>query len=204
MSTHPPALILALAAALTSPGLASAQEPVRSFDLLNTRLKAGDTVWVTDAQGRETKGTVHRVTPDALILDGGRSRTFGAGDVASVREPGNPPIGRATFWGTLAGAGAGLALAVGNRGTFASYCAPDDPPGCVPQPGAKPPVDWWSVPIMAGIGAGIGAVVGALMPGRPRVVYVAPGGPGGGPGPRWSVAPVLSPRANGVSVSFAF
>jgi len=204
MRPHHRSLILALAVALTAPGRASAQEPVRSFDQLNTRLKAGDTVWVTDAHGREIKGTVLSVTPDALVLDGGRSRTFGAGDVVSIREPGDPPVGRATFWGTLAGAGAGLALAVANRGRFAGYCAPDDPPGCFPQPGTKPPVDWWSVPIMAGVGAGIGAIVGALMPGRPGVVYVAPRGRGGSPGPRWSVAPVLSPRVNGVSVSFAF
>ena len=38
------------------PALSAAQEPVKSFDQLNTRLKVGDTVWVTDAEGRESKG----------------------------------------------------------------------------------------------------------------------------------------------------
>jgi hypothetical protein len=31
--------------------LAAAQAPVTSFTRLNSRLKAGDTVWVTDAPG---------------------------------------------------------------------------------------------------------------------------------------------------------
>ena len=45
------------------PALAAAQEPVKSFDQLNTRLKPGDTVWVTDAQGRESKGRSRRSPP---------------------------------------------------------------------------------------------------------------------------------------------
>ena len=48
------AAIVVLAAALCFGAVpAAAQEPVTSFDLLHTRLEVGDTVWVTDAQGRE-------------------------------------------------------------------------------------------------------------------------------------------------------
>ena len=54
-----PAVSLAFVAAIltVAPGT-SAQEPVRDFSQLNTRLKPGDTVWVTDAQGREIKGKI--------------------------------------------------------------------------------------------------------------------------------------------------
>ena len=41
----------------------AAQEPVRDFTQLNTRLVPGDTVWVTDAQGREVKGGLARSAP---------------------------------------------------------------------------------------------------------------------------------------------
>lgn len=49
---------LPLAAVLIGlrPALAVAQEPVKAFDQLSTRLVVGDTIFVTDAQGREIKG----------------------------------------------------------------------------------------------------------------------------------------------------
>ena len=49
-------ILAAGAALLLLPALAGAQEPVRTFDQLNTRLKVGDSIYVTDAKGREIKG----------------------------------------------------------------------------------------------------------------------------------------------------
>jgi len=46
---------LAAAFIVSLSALAAAQEPVKSFDQLNTRVKVGDTLWVTDGQGREVK-----------------------------------------------------------------------------------------------------------------------------------------------------
>jgi hypothetical protein len=205
MRTPLPAPIFALAVALTAPGLASAQEPVKSFDQLNTRLKPGDTVWVTDAQGRELKGHVVELTPSSLVLDGRPPRSFGAGDVRAVKERAGSSIGKGALWGTLAGAGYGLVLALVNPREYAGYCSPEDPPDCFPPPGTRPPVDWWSVPAAAGLGAGLGAMVGALLPGTTREVYVAGGGADrSGSDVRMSIAPVVTPRAMGVTVSFAF
>ena len=51
------------------PTLSAAQEPVRAFDQLNTRLKVGDTVYVTDVQGREVKGKIRELSGSALSLD---------------------------------------------------------------------------------------------------------------------------------------
>ena len=62
MNTSSPArqfrncLPLATLLIILLPALAAAQDPVKSFDQLNTRLKIGDTIYVTDAQGREVKG----------------------------------------------------------------------------------------------------------------------------------------------------
>ena len=41
---------------LLAPAGTWAQEPVKTFDQLDMRLKVGDTIWVTDAQGREIRG----------------------------------------------------------------------------------------------------------------------------------------------------
>jgi hypothetical protein len=200
----PASLILTLLVGSSAP--ASAQEPVRSFEELNTRLKVGDTVWVTDAQGRETKGTVLGVTPGELVLDGGRSRTFGSADVRAVRERAGRSLGKATLWGTVAGAGTGLVLAVAVRGEFASYCTPEQAAaGCFPPPGAKPPIDWWVVPVYAGVGAGIGVLVGALLPGRQRDVYLAPRDSARlAPRAQLWVAPALAPRRTAVAVLLSF
>ena len=173
--------VLVLAAALAAAVPARAQEPVKSFDQLSTRLLPGETVFVTDSQGHEVKGRVLRVTPSSLVLDGGRGRTFDADDVRAVRERAGQSIGKAALWGTAAGAGIGLAAALAGRGEFASSCTPEEAAaGCWPPPGAKPPIDWWAVPVWAGIGAGFGALVGAVLPGKFRDVFVAPVAAAGG------------------------
>ena len=80
------ALVLAVISLLLAFALAAAQEPVRDFTQLNTRLKPGDKVWVTDAQGREVKGKIQALAPDALTLRGEGARTF-----AGARRAPHPP-----------------------------------------------------------------------------------------------------------------
>ena len=187
------------------PALAAAQEPVKSFDQLNTRLRPGDSVWITDAQGREIKGRVLEMTPASLVLDAGRRRALDARDVIAVRERGGRSLGKAALWGTVAGAGAGTILAVTVRSDYATYCTPEDGASCFPQPGTKPPVDWWQVPVYAGLGAGLGTIIGSLMPGPLRVVYRAPGrAEGADRGARLSVMPVITPRHRSVALSVSF
>jgi hypothetical protein len=176
-----PAPVFVLAAALAAAVPALAQEPVKSFDQLGTRLVPGDTVFVTDSQGREVKGRVLRVTPSSLTLDGGRGRTFDADEVRAVRERTGHSLDKAALWGTAAGAGIGLAAALAGRGEFATSCTPEQAAaGCWPPPGVKPPIDWWAVPIWAGIGGAFGALVGAVLPGKFRDVFVAPAAAAGG------------------------
>lgn len=172
-----------------APALAAAQEPVKSFDQLNTRLKAGDTVRVTDAQGREVKGKVLELAPSALTLDHDGPRTLQARDVQKVAQRKGHPIAKGALWGLLAGAVGGAVIGAGSGndsdvGTKGGWAAA----------GAG---------IFGGIGAGVGAGVGALMPGKEVVVFRSAGAPGSDSA-RLSLTPVITPRTAGLRVSFAF
>jgi hypothetical protein len=187
------AIILATAAALAVPAPCAAQKPVTSFDQLNTRLKPGDTVWVTDAQGREINGTIETLGPDALTLDGTGTGTIAADAVRLITARHGRPISKGALWGLAAGAVFGAVAAV----------AGDD---CESDCGSD--AGWMLVGagLFGAIGAGAGAVVGALIPGKSLVVFRAPGTPGSSESrhARVSIAPVVTRRAKGVAVSFAF
>jgi hypothetical protein len=78
--------VLAALIALVAPASAAAQDSVKSFDQLNTRLKPGDRVWVTGAQGREVEGRIERLSADGLTPNADGA-TPGKGLVA-YRAPG--------------------------------------------------------------------------------------------------------------------
>ena len=181
------AIILATAAALAAPAPCAAQEPVKSFDQLNTRLKPGDTVWVTDAQGREIKGTIASLAPDSLAVKAGGLRTFSAGDVSMIhlRE------GDSLRNGALIGLGIGGGIGIAGCAAMAADGF-GDAGWCV-----------LAVGLYGGLGAGIGVGIDALIPGKKLVAYRAPGSPGAASA-RLSIAPVVTPRTKGVAVSFAF
>ena len=184
------AIILAIAAAFAAPAPCAAQEPVRDFSQLNTRLKPGDTVWVTDGQGREVKGKIRELGPSALTLDGTGTGTIAADTVRLITTRHGRPIGKGALWGLAAGAVFGAVAAV-----------VDD--GCEGDCGSD--AGWMLVGagLFGAMGAGAGAVVGALIPGKSLVVFRAPGAAGQAQA-RLSIAPVVTPRAKGVAVSFAF
>jgi hypothetical protein len=179
-----PIAILTLAL-LALPTLAAAQEPVRDFTQLNTRLRPGDTIWVTDAQGREVKGRITALGADALTLEGGGGRTFGAPDVATIAVRRNDSLGN----------GALIGLAVGGLGTGVA---------CLTT--AEGQDQEWCVLVAAvygGLGSAIGVGIDAMIPGKKLVAYRAPGS-AGRPQARLSIAPVITPRAKGVAVAFSF
>ena len=176
--------ILALAV-FALPAICGAQEPVRDFTQLNTRLVPGDTVWVTDAQGREVKGRIGALGADAITLDGGGGRTFGAPDVRTIEVRRNDSLGNGALIGLGIGGGLTLGLCLANSDSNdAGWCAA-------------------AAAIYAGIGAAIGVGIDAMIPGKKLVAYRAPGA-AGAPSARLSLAPFVTPRAKGVAVSFAF
>ena len=185
-------VVLLLTAAVGMPGPAAAQAPVRSFDQLNTRLKAGDTVYVTDAQGREIVGKIRQLAPTSLVVDAGAPRVLGPQDVRLIEERPADSRKNGILWGLMIGAGGGIAAGAIEANS-----------------------DGWTTGdeylentlIFGGIGAGAGVALGALFdgmrPGPRRVVFRAPGASGGAAA-RLSIAPVVTTRAKGVVVSFAF
>ena len=168
------------------PAFAAAQEPVRSFDQLKTRLKVGDTIYVTDVQGREVRGRVRELGPSALTLDSGGPTTMHGDAVRVIEKRSSSPVKRGALWGLAAGAGLGvtwLAIAAQDPGDGSAGIAVAILGGC------------------AGIGAGLGAAIGAAVPEKRVVIYRAVGASGSA---RFSLTPVITPRTKGVAVAFTF
>ena len=158
------AAVVVVAAALCVPALAAAQGPVTSFSQLGDRLKPGDTVWITDAAGREIQGTIGSITTGAITLKDAGQPVFDADDVSRVRRR-NPARGTWTgaAIGAIAGLGAGIAVC-------AAY--PEDDP-------ARGDSCLMGIALAWMPGLGVGALVGAMFPGRKQDVYRAPS-PGDG------------------------
>ena len=179
------ALTVVLAASLAWPAPAPAQEPVRSFDQLNTRLRIGDTVWVTDTRGREVTGRISGLQDASITLAGDGSTTLQSGSVSRIdlREK---RVGRAAVYGLWVGGLAGAMLVVATEGRCTSDCTGGG----------------WAVgaALGAGIGAGGAALVRAALPAGRREVYRAPGAQK----VAVTVAPAITPRSQGLAVSFSF
>ena len=178
--------ILACSLVAFLPIRAVAQEPVQSFDQLKTRLKVGDTIHVTDAQGREIKGKVRGLGPSALTLDRDGPAILQADSVRVIEKRTPRPVKKGALWGLAVGAGLGA--------TWALIGAQDPGDGSAG-------VGIAILGGLAGITAGLGAAIGAAVPGKTVVVSLAPGASGHA---RLSIAPVITPRAKGVALSFAF
>jgi len=153
------AAVVVVAAALCVPALAAAQGPVTSFSQIGDRLKPGDTVWITDAAGREIQGTIGSITTGSITLKDAGQPTFEVDDVSRVRRR-NPA--RGTWTGAAIGAIAGL-----GAGIAACAAYPEDDPARGDSCLAAISLAW-----MPGLGAG--ALVGAMFPGRRQEVYRAP------------------------------
>jgi len=166
---------------LWSPARAAAQDPVRSFDQLNTRLKVGDTVWVTDASGREVKGKIEALGSTSLTLSGGDRRTFEGSDVRTIVERPHDSLKFGTLLGLGIGLGTGIALLLAAEG---------DSEGAA-----------LGLAMLGGMGAAIGCGIDAMIPMPKRPVYLAQSGSWTG---KVSWNPIVGPRAAGAAVSFGF
>ena len=182
-----PLSIIVVAALAATSAIAAAQEPVRDFTQLNTRLEPGDTVWITDAQGREVKGRLTSLSPEQVAIEAGGVRAFNAADLRVVEQRRHDSLANGAWIGFGVGLGVGAGL-------VAWACSEDECEAGGAVLGAL---------MIAGVGTGVGVGVDALIPGRRQVVYRAPG-PGGSSHARLSIAPVVSRRARGVAVSFSF
>jgi len=161
----------------------SAAQPVRSFDQLNTRLKPGDTVYVTDARGREIEGKVTELHDASITLNSDGPTTLQADSVRLVQRR-TKSVGKAALWGLLIGGALGAAGDAVDAGNCESDC-----------------MTGVGIALGAGIGAGVGAVVRAVLPAGRKEVYRAPGSSGSA---RLTLAPVITPHTKGVALSYSF
>jgi hypothetical protein len=184
------AAAILVTALVATPAAAGAQEPVKSFDQLGTRLKPGDTVWVTDAQGREIKGKIESLGAEALTLNADGSRTFPARDVTLVRERQRDSLKNGTLIGLGVGGGIALAWCLGAVSASDYYAEEDASVECAE-----------GTIVFGGLGTLIGLGIDAALPGKMRVAYRAAGAGGHA---RLSIAPVITSRTRAVAVSFTF
>lgn len=168
---------------------AEAQKPVGSMERLSATVKSGDTVYVTDSSGLETKGTFINLADATLtMLVEGELRRLPASDLRQVARRGDSLRN-----GILIGVAVGVGAAV------ASPSNPCDPPDAQGFPtefycgGSK---DAAAVAFGAAFGV-IGGWIDRHFKGR-TVVFRA------GPAPTVRILPVVLPHQQGIRLSVAF
>ena len=187
-----------------APALAAAQEPGIAFDQLHRWLKPGAVVWLTDAQGREIKGTVRDIQPSSLVIESDGTKTFQAGDVRQLVERGTRSTKTSALWGLAVGTGAGVVAALATRGPMSTtWCVGIAPEGvpCSPMRTGLGDEAYLLIPAGAAAGLAVGAGFASHAVGPKRVIYRASGA---SPVARVSVAPVVTPRHKAVAVTITF
>ncbi len=191
------ALILA---ALALPHSAWAQAPASSFDDLQNLLRPGDKIFVRDIGGNEITGRFTNLSPTTLGVESGGSHVdLPAARVGTIVRQRHDSLKNGLFIGLGVGLGtAGILMAAGSAGP--EKCPVMYNVDCTPA-------EWSTSGVLAALGffGGVGAAAGigidALIPGRKVLVYTAPGAPAAA---RLSIAPILSPKRQGVAVCVVF
>jgi hypothetical protein len=150
---------------LSFPINAAAQTAARSFAELQVRVKIGDTVYVIDGSGRETKGRIDLLSAASLQLRlNGNRREFLESTVTRVERRGRDSVRN----GLLIGLGTGAVLGfLAGRGVDEGPCPPSSECGQAELLGTFGGAFWGGV---------AGWITDALMRKR-EVVYLAPGQP---------------------------
>lgn len=176
-------LAAAALALILFPAIAVAQEPVKTFDQLSTRLKVRDTIWVTDADGREIKGRILELGAASLVLDAEGKTSFAAPDIRQIRVRKHDLMWDGTLIGLAVGMAAGLALGATDSQDEGLMEAQ------------------YFLMLGAAVGTGTGFAIDAARKGKTLVVYAARGTQSSA---HLSLAPIVTTRHGGVRVAFSF
>ena len=172
-------IILVLAVIAVTASLAEAQRV--TFDRLALRLNQGDTVTVTDSDGRRLRGRIVDLSASTLALQtDGLRRELNRGDISAIQRRERDSLGN----GAAIGFASGVAIIVG---LFAHH-------GGLDHAG----IVFFYSSLFGAAGAGIGAGLDALHEESPVIYRTAPSNR------RLAVSPVVSPERQGVSVSLGF
>ena len=156
-----------------------------TLEQLTFKVKAGDTIYVTDQTGREMTASIAAISPSTLtVKTAGTMHEFTTADVQRIRQRLPDSLWTGGLIGLATGAGRGVAAA-----SFSDECSPHVSGSCAG------PVLW-----MAGIGAGVGIGIDALVQGR-KVIYQAGARR---PDVQVSVVPVITGKATGAGVIVRF
>lgn len=166
---------------------ASAQVPARNFHELGVKVKAGDTVYITDDSGtQEQEAQVLELTPSLLAVSvGGVRRHLSESNVSRIRQ--RLPDSRKN--------GALIGFLVGAAGITAGAVAMASPSGSC-QGGCIA----GSVAYGGGIGALVGLGIDSLVQGRKDIYVRADSRPSRGV----EVRPLVSSGVRGLRVSLRF
>lgn len=179
------AVTLALAI-WTCAGLAGAQDTAATFEQLQSVVTPGDTVTVTDAQGRDVRGRITLLSPASLAIDvDGTAREWRAGDVRLVRHRQRDSLVDGALIGLAAGAGTGLLIGAHVAVLTANI---DDRRG-----------EYTGALLVGAIGAAIGLGIDAAR--RDDVVVFRAGG---ATTASLRVMPLVMPRAQGIRAVVVF
>ena len=158
---------------------------VSSFEQIPTRLRPGDTIYVTDASGREHKDKLIDLSASSLIiLEEGAKRELVSANVRAVTWREHDSLAN----GALIGFGVGMGIVL--LPAVASGWSGDGAP--LVLIGAA----FWG-----GAGAGIGTWIDAMTPGKKVLVYRPLSAQ---PAARVSVAPLLSRERQALAVRVSF
>ena len=180
-----PLFAVSLLAAATS--LASAQVPARNFQELGLKVKAGDTVFITDDSGKqEQEAQIIELTPSLLgVSVGGVRRDLAESNVSRIRQ--RLPDSRKN--------GALIGSLVGASGATAGAVAMASPSGSC---------DGGCIAVNVAFGGGIGALVGlgidSLFQGRKDIYVRADGKAAHG----IEIQPLASQGVRGLRVSLRY
>ena len=166
----------------TLPSPVSAQPPTTDFGQVGSRVRVGETVWVTGDDGREIQGKLWDLSASSLqVMTRGQTTTFEADSLRAVSARGRDPLAN----GALIGLVTGVVL-----GALVAGACEDDYWACFAGAGL----------VYGGIGSGVGVGIDALTPGPKMEIYRRPAIQSA----RIRLAPVVSPRGQGVVLRIAF
>lgn len=157
------------------------QEAVTTFDQLVNRVTIGEKLWVTDTEGRETRGRLEQLTTARLTLKANGTKLFEAASVSVIRHRQRDSVKNGALIGLGVGGGMATAWCIG---------ALADDSGDL-----DPAVECSEGFIFAGLGTLIGTAVDAIIPGKLSVIYRASNAPAGSKArTSVSVVPIVSPH----------
>lgn len=168
------------------PAIAQAQDPATTVAGAALRLKPGDTVVVTDRDGREVTGRLVTADADAIAVDAGSGDAIPASRIVRIDVRPEDSVLDGALIGLGVGVGAGAVLGV-------AYVVAEG--GFGPQV-----VTYLALGGMGGLA--IGALLDLTLLGPPETVYRAAAA--SDRRPSLSVAPVFGQSARGIALSLSF